>query len=285
MSKLTVTLFFVFVFIYIVIVDAVPVNNDKPIPLSSLDPSWHFIPIEHESSSINLFNDEPNPYDTDKNDNGFMSSIYDRIYNWTLKPLKDWTSWMFSPVKSMFDRTKSFMGFGNDKKNDDAPRSRRKRGIVGSVTNSAINTIHLPFSFIYDIVLAPFRFIIRIFKFITAPIRGVVNRIGRKILPSYYEKNNVNPNVELELSSNTGSTTTDDDKLWQAMMNNLSELAKHTAIKMARMGWDYSKEEVLPAIDTLVEKYGDSEFLPEDLRKMMKKFHTFYKFTHLFNLI
>ncbi|XP_057330849.1 uncharacterized protein LOC130671144 isoform X3 [Microplitis mediator] len=135
MSKLTVTLFFVFVFIYIVIVDAVPVNNDKPIPLSSLDPSWHFIPIEHESSSINLFNDEPNPYDTDKNDNGFMSSIYDRIYNWTLKPLKDWTSWMFSPVKSMFDRTKSFMGFGNDKKNDDAPRSRRKRGIVGLNNN------------------------------------------------------------------------------------------------------------------------------------------------------
>lgn len=214
-----------------------------------------------------------------------MSSIYNRIYNWTLKPLKDLTSWMFSPVKSIIDKTKSFMGFGNDKKNDNASRSRRKRGIVGSVTNSAINTIYLPFSFIYDIALAPFRFIIRIISFITAPFRGVVNRVGRKILPSYYMKNNVNPNVELELSSNTGSTTTDDDKLWDAMMNNLRELAKHAAIKMASKGWEYSKEEVLPAIDTLVDKYGDSEYLPEDFKKMMKKFHSFYKITHLFNII
>ncbi|XP_008559054.1 uncharacterized protein LOC103579438 isoform X3 [Microplitis demolitor] len=135
MSKLTVTLFLVFVFIYIVIVDAVPVKNDKPILLSSLDPNWHFIPVEHESSSINLFNDEPNPYDTDENNDGIMSSIYNRIYNWTLKPLKDLTSWMFSPVKSIIDKTKSFMGFGNDKKNDNASRSRRKRGIVGLNNN------------------------------------------------------------------------------------------------------------------------------------------------------
>lgn len=235
-----------------------------------------------------FFTDEPNLFGAE-HDAAEKESLYDQIYGWTLKPILDLTDWMLSPVMTMYEKTMNFIGFGNkSKKTDDdgdAPRSRRKRGVVGSVANTAVNTVHLPLSFIYDIALAPFRLIRRIFSFITAPFRAVYNKIGSLILPSSFRNNSQSPNVVLALLSNTGSTTTDNEEMWNQMMNNMGKVAKRSAVKMFNKGWDYTKADILPSLDSLIEQYGESDFLPEDFRKMLKNFRRIYQVTHMFNII
>ncbi|CAG5088663.1 Protein of unknown function [Cotesia congregata] len=271
------------VFLLAVIIEAGPVVYNEPVLLSSLDPQWHLIPVEPKASN------EPNLYGAEQ-EAAEKESFYDQIYGWTLKPILDLTDWMLSPVMSMYEKTMNFMGFGNkSKKMDDgddaAPRSRRKRGVVGSVANTAVNTVHLPLSFIYDIALAPFRLIRRIFNFITAPFRAVYNKIGSLILPSSFRNNSQSSNVVLALLSNTGSTTTDNEEMWNQMMKNVGKAAKRNAVKMLNKGWDYTKADILPSLDSLIEKYGESDLLPEDFRKMLKNFRRIYQVTHMFNII
>ncbi|KAH0560422.1 uncharacterized protein LOC123265962 isoform X2 [Cotesia glomerata] len=127
------------VFLLAVIIEAGPAVYNQPVLLSSLDPQWHLIPVEHKASGVHIYDDEPNRYGEEQ-EAAEKESLYDQIYGWTLKPILDWTDWMLSPVMSMYEKTMNLMGFRKkSKKMDDdgdaAPRSRRKRGVVGVNNN------------------------------------------------------------------------------------------------------------------------------------------------------
>uniref|UniRef100_A0A6V7I0E5 Uncharacterized protein n=1 Tax=Bracon brevicornis TaxID=1563983 RepID=A0A6V7I0E5_9HYME len=171
--------------------------------------------------------------------------------------------------------------------------SRNKRSIVGTV----MSPVTTPLGWIIDMVTLPWRTVSMIYNVVTTPLSmgykvasypvSGVYRIGSWPIRSVFSMLGFGGNDDdagdgiaearaIATDPEANPSDAEDDTMVNQVVGAVSEVAQDMLMKTATSGFHLLKQDVLPALDSTITAYQDSEIIPESIRGYMNAFHQGY---------